>query len=235
MKINIITRSINSPHGQNLQDKAASNAQTFLDSTGDGRKILRYRRLQKIYCQDDFALSVLYIQKGEITLSVINESGKEAVVGLLGAGDFFGEACLAGQITRIESATSLTSTDILVIEKNEMTRMLRAERAFSDRFISYVLSRNLRMEQDLIDHLFNSSEKRLARTLLLLGRYGSESQPLKVLPRISQQTLAEMIGTTRARVNLFMNKFRRLGYIHYNGRIRIDSSLLSVVLRDASV
>jgi CRP/FNR family cyclic AMP-dependent transcriptional regulator len=177
---------------------------------------------------------VLYIQKGQVKLSVLNEFGKEAVVALLAAGDFLGEGCLAGQRMRIGSATSITPTAVLVIEKSEMMRVLHAEPTLSDRFMSYVLSRNIRIEQDLIDQLFNSSEKRLARTLLLLARYGSDSQPLKMLPKISQQTLAQMIGTTRSRVNLFMNKFRKLGFIHYNGGLQVDSSLLSVVLHDSS-
>jgi CRP/FNR family transcriptional regulator, cyclic AMP receptor protein len=217
-----------------FEENPVFDAQAFLDSAGVSRKIVRYRRLQKIYSQDDPAFTVLYIQKGEVKLSVINESGKEAVVGLLGAGDFFGEGCLAGQRMRIGSATSITPTSILIIEKSEMMRVLRTEQAFSGRFMSYVLSRNIRIEEDLIDQLFNSSEKRLARILLLLAHYGSESQPLNMLPKISQQTLAEMIGTTRSRVNFFMNKFRKLGFIHYNGGLQIDRSLLSVVLHDSS-
>ena len=179
-------------------------------------------------------MGVMYIQKGGIKLSVISEAGKEAVVGLLGTGDFFGEGCLAGQRTRIGTATAITLTAILVIEKNEMMRVLHTEQALNDRFMSYVLSRNIRIEEDLIDQLFNSSEKRLARTLLLLARYGTESQPVKMLPRVSQQVLAGMIGTTRSRVNFFMNKFRKLGFIHYNGGLEIDGSLLSVVLHDPS-
>jgi CRP/FNR family cyclic AMP-dependent transcriptional regulator len=226
--------SIKPSFHQNLEEKTAFDPQAFLDSAGIARKILRYRRSQKIFSQDDPALSVLYIQKGEVKLSVLNEFGKEAVVALLAAGDFLGEGCLAGQRVRIGSATSITPTAVLVIEKSEMMRVLHAEPALSDRFMSYVLSRNIRIEQDLIDQLFNSSEKRLARTLLLLARYGSDSQPLKMLPKISQQTLAQMIGTTRSRVNVFMNKFRRLGFVHYNGGLQIDSSLLSVVLHDSS-
>jgi CRP/FNR family transcriptional regulator, cyclic AMP receptor protein len=196
------------------------------------RKVVEYRKSQKIYSQGDPAMGVMYIQKGGIKLSVISEAGKEAVVGLLGTGDFFGEGCLAGQRTRIGTATAITLTAILVIEKNEMMRVLHTEQALNDRFMSYVLSRNIRIEEDLIDQLFNSSEKRLARTLLLLARYGTESQPQKMLPNVSQQTLAGIIGTTRSRVNFFMNKFRKLGFIHYNGGLQIDSSLLSVVLHD---
>jgi len=163
---------------------------------------------------------------------VVNESGKEAVVAVLGPGDFFGEGCLAGQPIRIGSATAIVATTVLVIERKEMIRVLHVEHAFSDRFITYMLSRNIRVEEDLVDQLFNSSEKRLARTLLLLARYGKEDKPQKVLPKISQEMLAEMVGTTRSRVNFFMNKFRKLGFIKYNGGLHIDTSLLSVVLHD---
>jgi CRP-like cAMP-binding protein len=163
---------------------------------------------------------------------VVSESGKEAVVALLGPGEFFGEGCLAGQPARMGSATAITPTSALVIEKNEMIRVLHEEQTFSDRFISHMLSRNIRVEEDLIDQLFNSSEKRLARTLLLLARYGKQDQPQRMLPNVSQETLAEMIGTTRSRVNFFMNKFRKLGFIKYNGGLHIHSSLLSVVLHE---
>jgi CRP/FNR family cyclic AMP-dependent transcriptional regulator len=232
----VVMKIIPSSVSTNVQEKRreapAFDVQAFLDSSGVARKVLKYRRLQKIYSQGDLATSVLYIQNGGVKLSVINESGKEAIVGLLAPGDFFGEGCLAGQRMRMGTATSITSAAILVIEKDEMMRVLHTEHALSDRFMSYVLSRNIRIEEDLIDQLFNSSEKRLARTLLLLARYGSESRPLKMLPTVSQQTLAGMIGTTRSRVNFFMNKFRKLGFIHYNGGLEIDSSLLSVVLHE---
>jgi CRP/FNR family cyclic AMP-dependent transcriptional regulator len=174
----------------------------------------------------------MYIQKGGVKLSVVNEVGKEAVLGILGPGDFFGEGCLAGQPVRMGTATAITPTTLLVIEKNEMIRVLHAERALSDRFLSYILSRNIRIEEDLIDQLFNSSEKRLARALLLLARYGKESPPHKILPKVSQETLAEMIGTTRPRVNFFMNKFKKLGFIRYNGGLQVHNSLLTVVLHD---
>ena len=174
----------------------------------------------------------MYIQNGGVKLSVVNEVGKEAVVAILGTSDFFGEGCLAGQDIRMGTATAITPTAILVIEKNEMIRVLHTEHALSDRFMSHMLSRNIRIEEDLIDQLFNSSEKRLARTLLLLARYGKESQPQKMLPQISQEMLAEMIGTTRSRVNFFMNKFRKLGFIQYNGGLQVHNSLLSVVLHD---
>ena len=210
----------------------AFNAQTFLDSAGVARRIVEYRRSQKIYSQGDPTNNVLYIQKGGIKLSVVNEIGKEAVVAMLGPGDFFGEGGLAGQTARMGTAVAITPTTLLAIEKQEMIRVLHAEHEFSDRFVAYMLARNIRIEADLVDQLFNSTEKRLARTLLLLARYGKENQPEKVVPKVSQEILAEMIGTTRSRVNLFMNKFKKLGFIKYNGGLHIDSSLLSVVLHE---
>ena len=208
------------------------DAQAFLDSAGVARKVVEYRRSQKIYSQGDPATSVIYIQKGGVKLSVVNETGKEAVVAILGQGDFFGEGCLAGQSICMATATTIGPTTVLVIEKDEMIRTLHEEHEFSDRFIAYMLARNIRIEEDLIDQLFNSSEKRLARTLLLLARYGAQNKPQKVLPKVSQEMLAEMIGTTRSRVNFFMNKFRKLGFIQYNGEIHINNSLLSVVLHE---
>jgi len=208
------------------------DAQAFLDSAGVARRIVVYRKSQKIYSQGEPAKNVLYIQKGGIKLSVVNEVGKEAVVAMLGPGDFFGEGGIAGQVVRVGTATAITPTTLLVIEKKEMIRVLHAEHAFSDRFLAYMLSRNIRIEQDLVDQLFNSSEKRLARTLLLLARYGEQESPRIMLPKISQETLAEMIGTTRSRVNFFMNKFKRLGFIRYNGGLHVKRSLLSVVLHE---
>jgi CRP/FNR family transcriptional regulator, cyclic AMP receptor protein len=208
------------------------DAQAFLDSAGVARRIAVYRKSQKIYSQGDRATSVMYVQKGGVKLSVVNEVGKEAVVAMLGPGDFFGEGSLAGQSVRMGMATAITPTTVLVIERNEMIRVLHAEHAFSDRFLAYMLARNIRIEQDLVDQLFNSSEKRLARTLLLLARYGKEDQPQGMLPKVSQETLAEMIGTTRSRVNFFMNKFKKLGFLKYNGGIHINSSLLSVILHE---
>ena len=212
--------------------KLAFNAQTFLDSAGVARKVVEFRRSQKVYSQGDSAQQVMYIQKGGIKLSIVNEVGKEAVLAILGPGDFFGEGSIAGQPIRMGTATAITPTTLLVIEKSEMIRVLHAEHAFSDRFVSFMLLRNIRIEEDLIDQLFNSSEKRLARTLLLLARYGKEPQPQTTIPKISQEMLAEMIGTTRSRVNLFMNKFRKMGFIHYNGGLQIHNSLLSVVLHE---
>jgi CRP-like cAMP-binding protein len=210
----------------------AFNVQAFLDSAGVAKRIVEYRRSEKIYSQGESAMNVLYIQKGGIKLSVVNEVGKEAVVAMLGPGDFFGEGGMAGQLVRMGTATAITPATLLVIEKQEMIRVLHSEHAFSDRFVAYMLSRNIRIEQDLVDQLFNSSEKRLARTLLLLARYGQQDQPQKMVAKISQETLAEMIGTTRSRVNFFMNKFRKLGFIKYNGGLHIDASLLSVVLHE---
>jgi CRP-like cAMP-binding protein len=219
-----------------IRDKSlrAFNAHAFLQQSGVSRNIIQYRRSQNIYSQGDPATSVLYIQKGGVKLSVLNETGKEAVVALLGPGDFFGEGCMAGVPFRMGIATAITLTTVLVIEKNEMIRVLHEEHKLSDRFIAYLLTRNIRVEEDLVDQLFNSIEKRLARALLLLARYSQQDQPQKTLPKISQEILAEMVGTTRSRVNLFMNKFKRLGFIAYNrnyrGGIQIRNSLLSVVL-----
>jgi CRP/FNR family cyclic AMP-dependent transcriptional regulator len=196
------------------------------------RKVTEFKKKAAIFSQGDAAKNVFYIQKGAVKLSVVNETGKEAVVAILGPGDFFGEGCLAAQPIRIGSATAVAPTTVLVIEKKEMIRILHSEHAFSDRFISYMLSRNIRVEEDLVDQLFNSSEKRLARTLLLLARYGKEDTPQKMVPKVSQEMLAEMIGTTRSRVNLFMNKFKKLGFIKYNGGLHVNSSLVSVVLHE---
>ena len=212
--------------------KIAFDLQAFLDTSGAARRVVKFRRSEKIYTQGDPAKGVKYIQNGGVKLSVINEDGKEAVVAILGPGDFFGEGCLAGQLVCMGTATAIVPTSILFIEKKEMMRALRTEHAFSDLFISHILTRNIRIEEDLIDQLFNSSEKRLARSLFLLARYGQEDQPQGVIPKISQEMLAEMIGTTRSRVNFFMNKFRKMGFIKYNGGLQVNASLLSVVLHD---
>src|SRR5271169_137523 len=215
-----------------LKQKLAFDAQTFLDSAGVARKVKEFKRAEVVYAQGDGAESVIYLQSGGVKLTVVNEVGKEAVVAILAPGDFFGEGCLAGQPVRIGTATAITPTAVLVIEKAEMFKVLHAEHGLSDLFIRFMLARNIRIEADLVDQLFNSSEKRLARTLLLLARYGKEDQPHGVLPKMSQETLAEMIGTTRSRVNFFMNKFKRLGFIKYNGGLQINTSLLSVVLHE---
>jgi CRP-like cAMP-binding protein len=210
----------------------AFDVKLFLDSAGLGRKVVQFRGKETVFTQGDPAKNVMYIQEGGVKLTVVNETGKEAVVAILGPGDFFSEGCLAGQSVCMATATAIASATVLVIEKNEMMRVLHSEHEFSDRFIAYMLARNLRIEEDLVDQLFNSSEKRLARTLLLLARYGAPGQPQKVLAKVSQEMLAEMIGTTRPRVNFFMNKFRKLGFIEYNGEIHINNSLLSVVLHE---
>jgi CRP/FNR family cyclic AMP-dependent transcriptional regulator len=220
------------PNRSKADVKKAFDARQFLDSAGVARKIAEFKRKETIFSQGDPCRGVFYIQKGGVRLSVVNESGKEAVVAVLGPGDFFGEGCLAGQPIRIGTATSIAPTTALIIEKSEMVRMLHSEHEFSDRFISFMLARNIRIEEDLVDQLFNSSEKRLARTLLLLARYGKEDKLQRVLPKVSQEMLAEMVGTTRSRVNFFMNKFRKLGFIKYNGGLQIDNSLLSVVLHE---
>jgi CRP-like cAMP-binding protein len=212
--------------------KPAFDAQSFLDSSGVARKVAAYRRAETIYAQGDPAKSVFYIQLGGVKLSVISKTGKEAVVAVLGPGDFVGEGCLAGHTVRMATATAMTPSTLLVIDKEEMTRVLHTEHGLSDIFIAYVLARNIRVEEDLIDQLFNSSEKRLARTLLLLARYGKQGPAQQMLPTISQEMLAEMVGTTRSRINFFMNKFRKLGFIDYNGGIRVNNSLLTVVLHE---
>jgi CRP/FNR family cyclic AMP-dependent transcriptional regulator len=206
--------------------------QVFLDTAGVARKVIEYRRGESIYSQGDAAETVMYVQKGGVKFSVVNGSGKEAVVAMFGPSDFFGEGCMAGQPLRMGTTSAVTPTTLLVIHKKEPLRVLHAEHGLSDHFIAYMLSRNIRVEEDLIDQLFNSSEKRLARTLLLLARYGIKEQPDSVLPKVSQETLASMVGTTRSRVNFFMNKFRKLGFIEYNGKIRVSKSLLTVVLHE---
>jgi CRP-like cAMP-binding protein len=208
------------------------NAQAFLDSAGVERTIKEFRRAEVVYSQGDAAKSVMYLQEGGVKLSVLSEAGKEAVVAILGPGDFFGEGCMAGQPVRMGTATAVGPSTVLVIDKAAMFKVLHEQHALSDRFIGFMLARNIRIEEDLVDQLFNSSEKRLARTLLLLARYGKEDKPHAVLRDVSQETLAEMIGTTRSRVNFFMNKFRKLGFIKYNGGLQINTSLLSVVLHE---
>jgi CRP/FNR family cyclic AMP-dependent transcriptional regulator len=212
----------------------AFNAQAFLDSSGIAKTIVEYGRGETIFTQGDACEDVLYIQTGGVKLSVQSKTGREAVVAMLGPGDFFGEGCLAGQPVRMGNATAITPSVILLVGKEKMVRLLHKQHAMSDRFIAHMLSRNIQIEEGLIDQLFNSSEKRLARTLLLLARYGKQEKPARVVPKISQETLAEMVGTTRSRVNFFLNKFKRLGFIEYNGEIplKVNSSLLSVVLHD---
>jgi CRP-like cAMP-binding protein len=212
----------------------AFNAQAFLDSSGAAKTIVEYNRGEAIFTQGETSEHVLYIQAGGVKLSVMSNTGREGVVAMLGPGDFFGEGCLAGQMVRMGSARAVTPSVILRVTKAKMVRLLHRQHGMSDRFIEHMLSRNIRIEEDLIDQLFNSSEKRLARTLLLLARYGKQDAPLRLMPKVSQETLAGMVGTTRSRVNFFLNKFKKLGFIEYNGKnpLKINSSLLSVVLHD---
>jgi CRP/FNR family transcriptional regulator, cyclic AMP receptor protein len=203
----------------------------FLESSGVARRVTKYARSVVIFSQGDAAEHVFYIQKGSVKLSVLSKAGKEAVVGMLGSGDFFGEGCLAGQPRRMATATALTGTTLLVVEKPQMLRVLQEESTFADRFLTHMLARNIRIEEDLIDQLFNSSEKRLARALLLLARYGTDTEQL-LLAKVSQDTLAKIVGTTRSRVNFFMNKFRALGFIEYDSAITVHRSLLTVILHD---
>jgi CRP/FNR family transcriptional regulator, cyclic AMP receptor protein len=212
--------------------KSNFNPQVYLESVGASRRVVEFRKKQAVFSQGEPADSVMYVQKGSVKLTVVNETGKEAVVAIFGAGDFLGEGGMAGQTMRMGTATAIVPTTVLVIGKDEMLRALHTESSLSERFINYMLARNIRVEADLVDQLFNSTEKRLARTLLLLARYGGEEQPERVLQKVSQETLAEMIGTTRSRVNLFMNKFRKMGFIEYNGEIKINKSLLTVVLHE---
>jgi CRP/FNR family transcriptional regulator, cyclic AMP receptor protein len=210
------------------------NAEAFLSSSEGAKRRVDYAPATVIFAQGDPADTVLYIQQGSVKLSVLSQAGKEAVVGVLGPGDFFGEGALAGQPVRLATATSMTISRILLVPKRRMIRLLQQQHALSNRFIAHMLARNIRLEEDLVDQLFNASEKRLARTLLLLARYGKPDGPRRALPKLSQEVLAEIVGTTRSRVNFFMNKFRRLGFIDYNsGGVKVHHALLSVVLHDS--
>jgi CRP/FNR family transcriptional regulator, cyclic AMP receptor protein len=215
-----------------LKQAPEFNLEEFLDSAGLARTIAKFPKGGIVYSQGDPATQVMYMQRGSLKISVLSKTGKEAIVAMLTAGDFFGEGCLAGQSRRMATATAMSPTTVLVVEKAHMMQMLHQEPALSDRFRVHMLARNIRVEEDLVDQLFNSSEKRLARTLLLMARYGKDDKPQQVLHNLSQETLAEMVGTTRSRVNFFMNKFRDLGFIEYNGGLKVNSSLLSVVLHD---
>ncbi|HWW86237.1 MAG TPA: Crp/Fnr family transcriptional regulator [Vicinamibacterales bacterium] len=219
-----------------VRRQASFNAQAFLDSAGLSKHVVQFGRAEAIFSQGDRCESVMYLQRGGVKLDVLSKTGREAVLAMLGPGDFFGEGCLAGQAVRIGSATAITPSTVLVIDKKRMVRVLHRRHALSDLFIAHLLSRNLRIEQDLIDQIFNSSEKRLARALLLLARYGELEKPRPVVAKISQKTLAEMAGTTRSRADFFMTKFKRSGFIEYDGDfnagIQINASLLSVVLHE---
>ena len=214
------------------QKKPRFDTKAFLAVPGVGRTVWPYEKSTVIFSQGDPAHSLLYLQKGKVKVAVLSKGGKEAVIALLGDGDFFGEGCLAGQPLRISTATAITDCSIMRLEKSTVIEMLHKEPAFSELLLAYTLTRTIRIEEDLVDQLFNSSEKRLARALLLLANFGKEGKPELVIPTISQELLAEMIGTTRSRVSFFMNKFRRLGFIKYNGTLEVHSSLLNVVLHD---
>lgn len=205
---------------------------TFLSTIDGGRKISTFTKKQAVFVQGDSSDAVFYIQKGKVRLTVVSKTGKEATIGILNEGDFFGEGCLTGQLLRLCSATAMTDCSVMRIEKKSMMEVLHRESAFSEMFVAYLLARNIRYEEDLVDQLFNSSEKRLARILLLLAQFGKDGKPEVAIPKISQETLAEMIGTTRSRVSFFMNRFRKLGFIRYNGELEVHSSLLNVVLHD---
>jgi CRP-like cAMP-binding protein len=210
------------------------NTRTFLESAGLGKQVVTHVGGDIIFSQGDPSDSVMYIRSGAVQLSVLSRTGREAIVGTQGPGDFLGEEALAGHRVRLVSARATMVTTVLVVPKRQMLQLLHSEHAFSDRFIAHMLARNARLESDLVDQLFNSSEKRLARTLLLLARYGKKDKPGWVLPRISQEALAEMVGTTRSRVNFFMNKFKKLGFVEYNGDLKINPSLVAVVVHDSN-
>ena len=223
-----------SPAGSRKKERAF-DPDTFLATIGEGRKMLAVRKKQIIYTQGEEADAVFYLQKGKARLTVVSKTGKEATIAIVNEGNFFGEGSLAGQIRRMGSAAAITACEVMRVEKKAMMDALHREHAFSDMFVAYLLARNIRYEEDLVDQLFNSSEKRLARILLLLARFGKEGVPEAVVPKISQETLAEMVGTTRSRVSFFMNRFRKLGFIHYGGLdsgLQVHSSLLNVVLHD---
>jgi CRP/FNR family transcriptional regulator, cyclic AMP receptor protein len=218
--------------GAGARERRDFDPRAFLKTIGQARKSVPFQRKQVIFTQGDSADAVFYIQTGKVKLTVVSSAGKEATIGILSDGDFFGEGSLAGQSLRMGSATAMTDCAILRIEKQAMMAALHREHEFSDMFAAYLLARNIRYEEDLVDQLFNSSEKRLARILLLLARFGKEGKPETVVPKISQEMLAEMVGTTRSRVSFFMNRFRKLGFVHYNGGLEVHSSLLNVVLHD---
>jgi len=215
-----------------LRRKPLFNVQAFLDSEGVARKSIEFERGAVIYTQGDVCDTVMYIRSGGVKLSVLSKTGREAVVAMLRPGDFFGEGCLAGQPVRMGSATTVTASTIVFVKKRSMVQLLHKQSALSDRFISHMLARNIRIEEDLVDQLFNSSEKRLARSLLLLARYGNHEKSIREVPPISQETLADMVGTTRSRVNFFMKKFERLGFITYRDGLKVNDSLLTVILHD---
>jgi CRP-like cAMP-binding protein len=220
------------PVRKSLRKTEPFNVQEYLSNAGVSRRIANFRKGQAIFSQDDLGDDILYIQSGNAKVTVVNPQGKEAVLALLGPGDFLGEDCIIGNPVRMVTATAMSEVETTLIEKKEMIRVLHDEQEFATKFIQYMLERNIRIEADLVDQLFSSTERRLARALLILARYGKEGEPETAVAKISQETLAEMVGTTRSRVNFFMNKFRKLGFIHYNGGLQVHSSLLNVVLHD---
>jgi CRP-like cAMP-binding protein len=214
------------------KSKPLFDPKLFLARVGEGRTVAEYSKGQMVFSQGDPANAVFYVQKGKIKVTVVSNNGKEAVIAILDSGDFLGEGCLTTQPLRMATATAISDCSLVRLEKAAMIRVLHEEPAFSEMFLAYVLSRNMRIEEDLVDQLFNSSEKRLARILLLMANFGKEGKPEPVIAKISQETLAEMIGTTRSRVSFFMNKFRKMGFIEYNGGLHVNSSLLNIVLHD---
>lgn len=217
-----------------MRHKATSafDPKVFLAKVGKGRTRADYQKNQTIFSQGDEADALFFVQKGKVKITVVSKQGKEAVIGILGTNDFFGEGCLAGQARRMSTATSMSECSVMKMKKGDVVPVLRAQPAFTELFLQYVLSRNIRIEEDLVDQLFNSSEKRLARVLLLLANFGKEGKPEPVIAKMSQETLAEIVGTTRSRISFFMNRFRELGFIEYNGTLKVHSSLLTVVLND---
>ena len=230
-----LTLSLGSVYSFLMRRKAelAFDAKAFLAKVGKGRTLADYKKNQRIFSQGDPADAIFYIQAGKVKLTVVSKQGKEAVVAILGSDDFFGEGCLAGQPLRMASASAMSGCSVMRLEKRGVIRLLHNQPAFSELFLHYLLSRNIRIEEDLVDQLFNSSEKRLARVLLLMANFGKEGKAEPVIPKISQETLAEIVGTTRSRVSFFMNRFRKLGFIEYNGGLEVHSSLLNVVLHDS--
>jgi len=220
------------PEAVAAKKRSEFNPKTFLSTIDGGREIVGFHRKQTIFAQGDSSDSVFYIQQGKVKLTVVSKTGKEATIGILNEGDFFGEGCLIGLPLRLCSASAMTDCSVMRIDKKSMIEVIHRHHAFSDMFVAYLLTRNVRYEEDLVDQLFNSSEKRLARVLLLLAHFGKDGKPETTIPKVSQEVLAEMVGTTRGRINFFMNRFRKLGFIRYNGELEIHSSLLSVVLHD---
>jgi CRP-like cAMP-binding protein len=214
------------------KSKPPFDLKVFLNKANGGRTVAEYRANERVFVQGETANAIFYIKKGEIKLTVLSKQGKEAVVAILRSGDFFGEGCLAGQPLRMASAVAMSECSVMKVEKAVVLRLLHEEPSFAELFMAHLLSRNIKIEEDLVDQLFNSSEKRLARVLLLLANFGKEGSPQTVIPKISQETLAEIIGTTRSRVSFFMNRFRKLGFVHYNGGLEVHSSLLNIVLHD---